>query len=40
MKSYMSASFLPTIFVPLIGLVFPFLALGWFFVYVEKDVIS
>nr|YP_010700197.1 photosystem I subunit VIII [Euglena agilis]WCH63342.1 photosystem I subunit VIII [Euglena agilis] len=36
----MSASFLPTIFVPLIGLVFPFVTLGFFFSYIEKDFIS
>nr|YP_010700258.1 photosystem I subunit VIII [Euglena deses]WCH63402.1 photosystem I subunit VIII [Euglena deses] len=36
----MSASFLPTIFVPFIGLIFPFLVLGAFFSYVEKDKIS
>nr|AEW12985.1 photosystem I 4 kDa hydrophobic subunit [Strombomonas acuminata] len=36
----MSASFLPTIFVPLIGLVFPFLTLGSFFVFIGKDEIN
>nr|AEW12938.1 photosystem I 4 kDa polypeptide subunit [Colacium vesiculosum] len=36
----MSASFLPAIFVPFIGLIFPFIALGWFLIYIEKDVIS
>lgn len=37
---YMSASFLPFIFVPFIGLVFPFITVGYFLFYVEKDVIS
>jgi photosystem I subunit 8 len=36
----MSASFLPSIFVPFIGLVFPFLTLGSFLVYIEKDEIN
>nr|YP_009145376.1 photosystem I 4 kDa hydrophobic subunit [Cryptoglena skujai]AKL39001.1 photosystem I 4 kDa hydrophobic subunit [Cryptoglena skujai] len=36
----MSASFLPSIFVPFIGLVFPFLTLGSFLVFVEKDKID
>jgi photosystem I reaction center subunit VIII len=36
----MSASFLPAIFVPFIGLVFPFITLGYFLVYVEKDALS
>ena len=36
----MTASFLPYIFVPLIGLVFPFVALGWFFKFIDKEQIS
>nr|YP_009389105.1 photosystem I 4 kDa hydrophobic subunit [Euglena archaeoplastidiata]AKR17878.1 photosystem I 4 kDa hydrophobic subunit [Euglena archaeoplastidiata] len=36
----MSASFLPSIFVPFIGFVFPFLVLGSFLVFVEKDTIN
>ena len=37
---FMSAAFLPTIFVPFIGLVFPFLVLGMFFSYIQKDNIA
>nr|AMD08078.1 photosystem I 4 kDa hydrophobic subunit [Euglena mutabilis] len=33
----MSASFLPTIFVPFIGLIFPFLVLGFFFSYIQEE---
>nr|YP_009144879.1 photosystem I 4 kDa hydrophobic subunit [Euglenaria anabaena]AKJ83326.1 photosystem I 4 kDa hydrophobic subunit [Euglenaria anabaena] len=36
----MSASFLPLIFVPLIGIVFPFITLSSFFLYVEKENID
>jgi hypothetical protein len=36
----MSADFLPPIFVSFIGLVFPFITLGSFLAYVEKDQIS
>jgi photosystem I reaction center subunit VIII len=36
----MSASFLPAIFVSFIGLVFPFVTLGSFLSYVEKDQID
>lgn len=36
----MSASYLPSIFVTFVGLVFPFLTLGSFLVYIEKDQIS
>nr|YP_009145443.1 photosystem I 4 kDa hydrophobic subunit [Monomorphina parapyrum]AKL78916.1 photosystem I 4 kDa hydrophobic subunit [Monomorphina parapyrum] len=36
----MSASFLPSIFVPLVGLVFPFVTLGLFFNFIEKEKIS
>nr|YP_009503404.1 photosystem I 4 kDa polypeptide subunit [Euglena clara]AXA45510.1 photosystem I 4 kDa polypeptide subunit [Euglena clara] len=36
----MTADFLPTIFVPLVGLVFPFVTLGSFFIYIQKDIIN
>ena len=36
----MAASFLPAIFVPFIGLVFPFLVLGMFFSYIQKENIA
>nr|YP_007317175.1 photosystem I subunit VIII [Monomorphina aenigmatica]AFZ88777.1 photosystem I subunit VIII [Monomorphina aenigmatica] len=36
----MSASFLPSIFVPIVGLIFPFVTLGLFFRYIEKEKIS
>nr|YP_010502738.1 photosystem I 4 kDa protein [Eutreptiella eupharyngea]UXD06333.1 photosystem I 4 kDa protein [Eutreptiella eupharyngea] len=36
----MSASFLPSIFVPLIGLVLPTLFVGSFFIYVGKEQIN
>lgn len=36
----MAASFLPSIFVPIVGLVFPLLTIGAFFVYIEKDKIN
>jgi photosystem I reaction center subunit VIII len=36
----MSASFLPPIFISLIGLVFPFITLGSFFAFIEKDIIE
>jgi len=36
----MSADFLPPIFVSFVGLVFPFITLGYFFSYIEKDQIS
>lgn len=36
----MSTSIFPSIFVPFIGLVFPFLTLGSFLVFVEKDNIN
>nr|YP_010700329.1 photosystem I subunit VIII [Flexiglena variabilis]WCH63471.1 photosystem I subunit VIII [Flexiglena variabilis] len=36
----MSASFLPSIFVPIVGLVFPLFSIGSFLVYVEKERIS
>jgi len=36
----MSADFLPPIFVSFIGLVFPFLTLGSFLIFIEKEKIS
>jgi photosystem I reaction center subunit VIII len=36
-KNFMAASFLPTIFVPFVGLIFPFLVLGFFFSYIQED---
>ena len=36
----MAASFLPSILVPLIGLVFPALAMASLFLYIENDQLS
>nr|YP_010185301.1 photosystem I subunit VIII [Ishige okamurae]QVJ99645.1 photosystem I subunit VIII [Ishige okamurae] len=36
----MSLSYLPSILVPLVGLVFPAVAMGLLFVYIEKDTIE
>nr|ASN77517.1 photosystem I reaction center subunit VIII [Pedinophyceae sp. YPF-701] len=36
----MAASYLPSILVPLVGLVFPAIAMGSIFIYIEKDAIS
>ena len=36
----MSASFLPSILVPLVGLVFPAIAMGSIFLYIEKEEIK
>jgi photosystem I subunit 8 len=36
----MAVSFLPSIFVPLVGLVFPAIAMAALFLYIEKDQIS
>jgi photosystem I reaction center subunit VIII len=36
----MSASFLPSIFVPIVGLVFPFVTLALFVNFVQKEKIS
>jgi len=36
----MSSSFLAPIFVSFVGLVFPFITLGWFFNFVEKEQIE
>ena len=33
----MGASFLPSILVPLVGLVFPAVAMALFFVYIERE---
>ena len=33
----MAASFLPSIFVPLVGLVFPAATMGLLFLYIESD---
>lgn len=36
----MTASYLPSILVPLIGIVFPGLAMALLFIYIEKDDIN
>ena len=36
----MAASFLPSIFVPLVGLIFPAVAMASLFLYIEKDQIN
>jgi photosystem I subunit 8 len=36
----MTASYLPTILVPLVGLVFPAIAMASIFVYIEKQEIN
>lgn len=36
----MAASFLPSIFVPLVGLVFPAIVMASLFLYIEKDQIN
>lgn len=36
----MTASYLPTILVPLVGLIFPAIAMASIFVYIEKQEIS
>ena len=36
----MTASFLPAILVPLVGLIFPAISMGLFFIYVSVDDIS
>ena len=36
----MSATFLPSILVPLVGLVFPGIAIGAFFLYSQKEFIN
>ena len=36
----MTAAYLPSILVPLIGIVFPALAMGFFFVYIDQDDIN
>lgn len=36
----MSASFLPAILVPLVGLIFPAFSMALFFLYVSKDDIA
>nr|YP_009667581.1 photosystem I subunit VIII [Cheilolejeunea xanthocarpa]YP_009667663.1 photosystem I subunit VIII [Cololejeunea lanciloba]QWW92038.1 photosystem I subunit VIII [Lejeunea sp. 17-8794]QWW92120.1 photosystem I subunit VIII [Spruceanthus planifolius]QWW92202.1 photosystem I subunit VIII [Acrolejeunea sandvicensis]QWW92284.1 photosystem I subunit VIII [Rhaphidolejeunea foliicola]QWW92366.1 photosystem I subunit VIII [Ptychanthus striatus]QWW92445.1 photosystem I subunit VIII [Lopholejeunea zoll len=33
----MTASYLPSIFVPLVGLVFPAITMASLFIYIEKD---
>nr|YP_010865692.1 photosystem I subunit I [Frullania muscicola]BEG72864.1 photosystem I subunit I [Frullania muscicola] len=33
----MTASYLPSIFVPLVGLVFPAITMAFFFIYIERD---
>jgi photosystem I subunit 8 len=39
-KKPMAASFLPSILVPLVGLVFPAIAMASLFLYIEQDQIS
>ena len=39
-KIFMSAQFLPSILVPLVGLVFPAVAMASLFLYVEKEEIK
>ena len=36
----MNAEFLPSIFVPIIGFLFPFVVLNWFFSFIEKENLS
>jgi len=36
----MAAAFLPSILVPLVGLIFPALSMALFFLYVQKDDIA
>nr|YP_009398843.1 photosystem I reaction center subunit VIII [Cliftonaea pectinata]ARW68184.1 photosystem I reaction center subunit VIII [Cliftonaea pectinata] len=36
----MAASYLPSILVPLIGIIFPGLSMALFFLYIEQDSIS
>ena len=36
----MSLSYLPSILVPLVGLVFPAIAMGLLFLYIEKETIE
>nr|YP_011007630.1 Photosystem I reaction centre subunit VIII [Syringoderma abyssicola]WAM65059.1 Photosystem I reaction centre subunit VIII [Syringoderma abyssicola] len=36
----MSLSYLPSILVPLVGLVFPAVAMGLLFIYIEKETIE
>jgi len=36
---FMTASYLPSIFVPLIGLVFPAITMASLFIYIEQDEI-
>jgi Photosystem I reaction centre subunit VIII. len=36
----MAASFLPTILVPLVGLVLPAVAMAFLFIYIEKEEIA
>lgn len=39
-KINMSAAYLPSIFVPLVGLVFPAIAMASIFIYIEKSIID
>ena len=36
----MSAAYLPSIFVPLVGLIFPATAMAAIFIYIEKSIID
>ena len=36
----MSAEYLPSIFVPLVGLIFPAIAMASVFIYIEKSIID
>lgn len=38
--TYMATTILPSIFVPLVGLVFPAVAMASLFLYIERDQIS
>lgn len=40
LKDFMSAQFLPSILVPLVGLVFPAVAMASLFLYIEKEEIQ
>jgi photosystem I subunit VIII len=39
-RFFMAAAYLPSILVPLVGLVFPALAMASLFVYIEKEQIA
>jgi photosystem I subunit 8 len=39
-KKYMTAAYLPSILVPLVGLFFPGISMAFLFVYIEQEKIS